>query len=217
MDRPESIINIPMMHVKLPGIIRFLAMTVGVVVWAWLFGYVIFLMGVTFVQPQLPNEKTDAIVVLTGGQNRIHTGLALLELGQAEHLFISGVNPDVTIEQLVRIWKPDIEAIPCCIALGYAASNTEGNARESSQWVRDMDLTSIRLVTSNYHLPRAWLEFRHALPRRTIISHPIRSATLADGSWEHMKLSFAEYNKTLLTWVRLYVYPWDRIVKVSQW
>ena len=217
MDRFESALDIPMMYKKFLALIRFLAMTTAVVLWAWFFGYILFLIGVTFTQPHMPPEKTDAIIVLTGGQNRINTGLELLEQGKADHLFISGVNPDVTIEQLVRIWKPDIDVIPCCIALGYAASNTEGNARESSQWVRDMNLKSIRLVTSNYHLPRAWLEFTHALPRRTIIAHPIKSAALESGSRQHMKLSFAEYNKTLLTWVRLYVYPWDRIVKVSQW
>ncbi len=206
-----------MIYQKFLRIFRLLGVSIGAMLWVWIFGYVLFLMGVTFVTPHLPDEKTDAIIVLTGGQNRINTGLALLESGQADHLFISGVNPGVTIEQLVKYWNPDIETIPCCIALGYAASNTEGNAKESSKWVRDMDIKSIRLVTSNYHLPRAWLEFSHALPRRAIITHPIRSDSLADGSRSHMKLSFAEYNKTLLTWVRLYIYPWDHIVKISQW
>lgn len=198
-------------------IIRVIAMTLGVAVWIWGFGYILFLMGVTFVTPGNPDVRTDAIIVLTGGQNRIHTGLDLLNAGKAEHLFISGVNSDVTIEQIVRNWDPDIDVIPCCIALGYAASNTEGNARESSRWVREMDLQSVRLVTSNYHLPRAWIEFAHALPRRTLIAHPIRSDALQDGSRLHMKLSFAEYNKTLLTWVRLYIYPWNNHIKVQQW
>lgn len=197
--------------------LRFLAFSIACGFWLWAMGYILFLIGVTFSIPQKPLDKTDAIIVLTGGQNRINTGLDLLASGQADHLFISGVNPDVTIERIVRLWHPDFQFIPCCITLGYAASNTEGNARESSQWARDMDIHSIRLVTSNYHMPRAWLEFTHALPRREIITHPVRPVALPDGSRGHLRLSLREYNKTLLTWVRLYIYPWNRLVEADNW
>ncbi len=177
--------------------------------WIWAVGFVLFLIGVTFTDAPKKLEYTDAIIVLTGGQNRVNTGLDLLMKGKADHLFISGVNPNVTIENLVRIWDPKFDYIPCCIALGYAANNTEGNARESSEWARAQNIKTIRLVTSNYHLPRAWLEFTHALPQHKIIAHPINPTSVEDDSKHFLKLSLGEYNKTVLTWVRLYIYPWN--------
>lgn len=182
-------------------------------VWFWAIGWVIFLIAVTFVQPKHVDEPTDAIIVLTGGQNRINTGLDLLEAEKAHLLFISGVNQNVSIEKLVRLWKPEFEYVPCCIAVGHDANDTEGNARESSEWVRRQDIDSIRLVTSNYHLPRAWLEFTHALPQHKFIAHAIKPSTIEDDSKHFLRLSISEYNKTLLTWVRLYIYPWDEIFK----
>lgn len=195
-----------------PSLIRKTARAIAFVVvflgWLWLMGWVLFLIGVTVAKPDKVDEPTDAIIVLTGGQNRINTGLDLLAAGKAHYLFISGVNEHVTIEQLVRLWKPNFDVIPCCIVLGLAANNTEGNARESSEWVREQGVGSVRLVTSNYHLPRAWLEFTHALPRHAIITHPIKPTSADYDSKHFIRLSFGEYNKTLLTWARLYIYPW---------
>ena len=196
--------------------VKALSIAAASLLWLWLTGWVLFLIRVTVIRPEQPVENTDAIIVVTGGQNRVNTGLDLLNEGKADYLFISGVNPNVTIEQIVRLWKPDADPIPCCIVLGHAANNTEGNARESSQGVRDQELQSIRLVTSNYHLPRAWLEFTHALPRRKIIAHPVKPVTLEDGSRDYLLLGFTEYNKTLLTWIRLNIYPWDRLVEMDK-
>lgn len=180
--------------------------------WVWLMGWLLFLIGVTFVYPSQPIEQTDAIIVLTGGQNRVNSGLDLLADNKAEYLFISGVNPNVKIEELVNLWRTDLDYIPCCIILGQAADNTEGNAEESSEWVRAQNLKSIRLLTSNYHMPRAWLEFRHALPRKKIIVHPIHPTSMDIDSKHFLEISFGEYNKTILTWIRLYVYPWDELM-----
>lgn len=188
------------------------AMAAALLVLAWVCGFLIFLIAVSVITPDEDAPQVDAIIVLTGGQNRVNTGLDLLRDGYAGYLFVSGVNEQVAIQDLVRMWDPEADFIPCCIFLGRAALDTEGNARESSAWVRREGLDSIRLVTSNYHTPRAWLEFSHALPRRHIVLHPIRPASMDEDSRHFLRLSFGEYNKTLLTWVRLYVYPWDRIV-----
>ena len=185
-----------------------IGIAIAVIGWLWLAGWILFLIGVTVAHPDKIDEPTDAIIVLTGGQNRINTGLDLLAAGKAHYLFISGVNKDVKTEELVRLWKPKFEYIPCCIVLGVSANDTEGNAKESSEWVREQGVSSVRLVTSNYHLPRAWLEFTHALPRHTIISHPIKPTSADYDSKHFLRLSFGEYNKTLLTWARLYIYPW---------
>ncbi|MFM7778199.1 MAG: YdcF family protein, partial [Alphaproteobacteria bacterium] len=45
---------------------------------------------------------TDAIVVLTGGTERVETGFRLLEEGFAPRLFVSGVHPDSRLVDLAR-------------------------------------------------------------------------------------------------------------------
>src|SRR6266403_2554791 len=47
-------------------------------------------------------EPTDAIVVLTGGSQRLNSGIALLREGKGRKLFISGVNHNVDLEDLLR-------------------------------------------------------------------------------------------------------------------
>ena len=78
---------------------------------------------------------TDAIVVLTGGSLRLNTGLALLQEGLAERLFVSGVHRGVDVQQLLRIARQSPDAAKCCISLGHEADDTAGNAAETSAWM----------------------------------------------------------------------------------
>ena len=191
-------------------LLHFAGYCLAAMFWLWISGYILFLAAVTLTTGPNDSERaTDAIIVLTGGQNRIHTGLDLLAEGKGKYLFISGVNHGVSIEQIVHQWRPDATEIPCCIVLGHTAANTEQNASESSQWVRSMNINSVRLVTSNYHLPRAWIEFHHALPRHEILAHPIKSPVMEDGSRDFLKLGFSEYNKILMTWTRQNIFDLD--------
>ena len=70
------------------------------------------------------DSPTDAIVVLTGGRLRLESGLALLADGKAKKLFISGVNPRVERDVLLRSLGPAAEREACCIVLGHEADNT---------------------------------------------------------------------------------------------
>src|SRR5690606_25849075 len=100
--------------------------------------------------PQRPvnaTTRTDAIVVLTGGSERVTTGLHLLEQGLAKHLFISGVPPGITREELLRRINLADFSLRHRIALGHAAGNTAGNARETAAWMRRQRYRSLRLVT----------------------------------------------------------------------
>ena len=46
--------------------------------------------------------KTDAIIVLTGGRNRISEGIKLLNNNLADRLFISGVPENISIGQIEK-------------------------------------------------------------------------------------------------------------------
>ena len=156
-------------------------------------------------------RHTDAIVVLTGGSERLVVGLALLAAGRADKLFISGVYHSVDIRSLLRITRQKTTDKGCCIVLGYAADNTVGNAAETAAWMRAEHFTSLRLVTANYHLRRSLLEFRQVLPEAVIIPHPVAPANVRVADWWMWRnttgLIIVEYDKYLVALVRSVLFP----------
>lgn len=117
--------------------------------------------------------KADAIIVLTGGADRIEDGLALFEAGHGRRVLISGVNQHVSMETLRRRWPGHDAAFACCVDLDFRALNTFENARESADWMRANGFASVLLVTASYHMPRARLEFIAAMPDRIILPVPV--------------------------------------------
>lgn len=154
--------------------------------------------------------KTDAIVVLTGGRQRLSTGLKLHAEGLAARVFISGVNPEVEPEELASFGPLGKAQIDCCVVLGYAAANTLGNAAETAAWVRAADIQSIRLVTAAYHMPRSLFELRRTAPALTIIPHPVFPPGFPEGAVmqrDGMVLLLSEYHKLLRAWARALFRP----------
>lgn len=164
----------------------------------WAIGCLWFAVSVATAAVPPASEHTDAIVVVTGGSGRVEEGLKLLKSGAAPKLFISGVNKDVKVHELLRG-----EEANAAVTLGYEAEDTKGNADETAPWVRDNNIKSLRLVTSSYHIPRALLELRHQTPGVTIIAHPVKTGQEYDvTATSYWALTFKEYNKTLATWIR---------------
>jgi uncharacterized SAM-binding protein YcdF (DUF218 family) len=154
-----------------------------------------------------PALRTDAIVVLTGGRLRIETAVDLFGEGKAQKLFISGVNHHVDREALTRLFEPVANRAQCCIVLGHDADNTLGNARETAQWMRQERYSSLRLVTSWYHMPRSLLEFRQAMPDMRIVASPVFAK--ADPGENRLTawidaavLTIGEYHKFVAVWLR---------------
>jgi uncharacterized SAM-binding protein YcdF (DUF218 family) len=152
--------------------------------------------------------QTDAIVVLTGGGDRIATGLKLLGQGEAKRLFVSGVHPGVGVDELLRVdgaiagsppFDPNLAAR---IDLGDTAGDTFGNAVETADWMRANHFQSLRLVTADYHMPRALIEFRMAAPDLRIIPNPVRPARMEENPWWRDRQTFdlllGEYGKYLI-------------------
>lgn len=130
-----------------------------------------------------PDTATDAIVVLTGGSERISTGLALLEAERARKLFVSGVHRGVDVAELLRYARQEGAGLACCIVLGYSADDTIGNAAEAAVWMEAEHFGSLRLVTAAYHMPRSLLEFRRVLPEARIIPHPVFPDAVKQDEW----------------------------------
>lgn len=176
----------------------------------WLGGYLAFAAWVAKMHPDDPGKATDAVIVLTGGARRVNTGLDLLANGSASKLVISGVNEAVSVRDILDLWQSNSQekdAASCCIILDHKAQNTMQNASETREWVVRENIHSIRLVTSSYHMPRAWLEFRHVLPDIEIVPHPVVSVRGDIDRGTFWKLTFEEYHKTLLTLLRTHFWP----------
>lgn len=130
--------------------------------------------------------KADGIVVTTGGQARLRTGLDLLANQMAPHLLITGVGDGINKQMISR--SLDLSAsgealLACCVSLEFTAKDTIGNAIASKLWAEEKDIETILLVTSDYHMPRAVRELAHQMPRRTIIAYPVKAPDLAGKSW----------------------------------
>jgi uncharacterized SAM-binding protein YcdF (DUF218 family) len=151
---------------------------------------------------------TDDIVVLTGGSQRVQSGLQLLTAGKAKKLFVSGVYHGTDVTALLRTQRQSPDAVQCCIVLGHTADNTYGNALETAAWMRQEGYRSLRLVTASYHMRRALLEFGRAMPDVRIIPHPVFPDAVRQERWwawpGTLDLIIGEYDKYLWALIR----PW---------
>jgi uncharacterized SAM-binding protein YcdF (DUF218 family) len=176
---------------------------------AWLAGLVWFAETIPVPsQTQLSEEKTDAVVVLTGGPLRLRTGIEILDAGLAQKLFVSGVYRGVDVSELLRTVQQTPEAAECCIVLGHAADNTAGNALETKVWMMAEAFHSLRLVTASYHLKRSLLEFQRSMPDIEIVPHPVFTEGFMRETWwawpGTLALVATEYSKFLIALIR----PW---------
>ena len=149
--------------------------------------------------------RTDAIVVLTGGSERIETGLHLLANGLGTRLFISGVGQQVSMSELVARGQPLQPGDMDNIVIGTLASDTPGNAEETAAWANSENVRSVRLVTASYHMRRALLEFHAAMPHMVIIPHAVFPGSVKSDWWRWpgtASLIAREYTKFVVTWTR---------------
>lgn len=176
---------------------------------AWSAGFLQFVAALPRADATPPEGKVDAIVVLTGGSGRLEAGLDLLEAGRAQKLFVSGVYHGVDVATLLTLSQTAPRDLDCCIALGYAAGDTTGNAQETAEWVAAEDFHSLLLVTANYHLPRSLLEFRAAMPDIAITAWPVHPPKVEIADWWRWpgtaKLLAGEYSKYLAAKLRIWL------------
>lgn len=104
--------------------------------------------------------QADAIVVLTGGPDRIAEAVRLLTERHAGHLLISGVNEQTDEDDLVRTVPALQKFLACCVTIDRDALNTRDNALQTLAWTKQNNFRSIILVTAHAHLPRALFELR---------------------------------------------------------
>jgi len=166
----------------------------------WFLGLVLFSRVIPVIS-QEPTFPTDGIVVFTGGKTRLRTALDLFQQNKGKYLLISGVNPDSTFPDTIKQLPGKSQ-----VTLGYDALDTVGNAEETAEWARAHHLKTLRLITSNYHMPRSLFELHRLLPEVQIFSHAVvEEVFLAPKWWLNpfaLNLVIQEYNKFLFSLIR---------------
>lgn len=142
-------------------------------------------------------HKSDAIVVLTGGKGRVTEGVRLYREGSAQYLIIVGADPTVRKSDIYQA-KPG-DPSPDGVILEKNSRNTLENAIYGRDLITRYNIRSILLITSRYHLKRATILMRNALPGNcAIYPYPVDSANLKETWWNHSRsfsLLFSEFYK----------------------
>jgi len=158
--------------------------------------------------PPLP-ARADAIVVLTGGPERIEAGLHLLLDGHGAKLLISGLGGGATLAELARRAGIDPAPLAGKVELGRKATTTHTNAMETAQWVRQQGIQTLIVVTASYHMPRALLELGRAMPDIVLTAAPVFAPSIPPAAGQghprapSWRLWVEEYTKWLVASLRL--------------
>lgn len=159
----------------------------------WAIGFLAF--SVSLPGPASDDESaTDAVIVPTGGAGRIAHGLEVLDAGQARIMLVTGVDREVKPAEFAAQFGVDEARMECCVTLGFAAVDTRSNAAETAQWVKENDIASLRLVTTDWHMRRAAGELAHTLPEDVRV---VRDAVPSQPSLTSL---FLEYHKLIASW-----------------
>lgn len=154
--------------------------------------YFVGLVGFALFPPQPAGaQKTDAIIVLTGGEGRIDRALEMLRKGTARKLFVAGVDKKVRAGEFAAEYNVGGGTMNCCVTLDFKSTDTVSNASQAGFWIAANKVRSVRLVTSDWHMRRAALELRRVAPASVTI---VEDAVPSRPSLELLAL---EYNKLL--------------------
>ena len=158
------------------------------------------------------SKKSSNIVILTGGTNRIKDGLKIVNKFEKSSTFnskilVSGTGKGFTKMSLAKNIDFDFNLIECCIELDSISTNTYSNAFETLKWVKKNNISEFILITSNYHMPRAFLEFKYRMPNLKILTYPIKPKKHNINNWlgsfQTFSLVLSEYCKFLVANLRI--------------
>ena len=158
--------------------------------------------------------ESPNIVILTGGANRIKDGLKIIQDFKNSKninykILVSGTGMGFTKSSLKKKLGPNFNSqlIQCCIDLDGVSKNTLTNASETFKWTNKNDIKEFILITSNYHMPRAILEFKNVMPNLKIYTYAITPKKHDIENWlssyQTFSLVFTEYCKFIIAGLRI--------------
>ena len=163
------------------------------------------------------NNESSNIVILTGGANRIKDGLKIIDDFDTSKknnfkILVSGTGRGFSKSSLKKQLGPNFNPnlIECCIELDSISKNTYTNASETFKWSKKNNIKEFVLITSNYHMPRAFLEFKNRMPDLKIHTFTITPTKHIIENWlnsyQTFSLVFKEYCKFIIASLRIKIF-----------
>ncbi|WP_455465964.1 YdcF family protein [Bartonella sp. B39] len=181
-----------------------IAFTLLMIVLFFCVSFIVFSEKTERLQPPNPLPKADAIIVFTGGENRIETGLNLLQKRVGSRLLISGVNTTTNLQKLQHSTHITPQLFACCVDIGHKATNTKGNAEESAAWIKKHHYQTVYIVTHDYHMWRSLRELKYLMPEVNFIAYPVKRS--GDESTiqqiNQIRILIFQYIKTIQVYIR---------------
>jgi uncharacterized SAM-binding protein YcdF (DUF218 family) len=150
--------------------------------------------------------RSDGIIVLTGGPERISEAVEHLAAGHAGRLLITGVHAATSGSRIADLTPLARTYLECCIDLDHRARNTVENAAEAARWMRSKGFRSALVVTADYHMPRAMVELARHIPEARLTPAPVVTEHLSLGRlWREpplLRVVGVEYAKFLVASAR---------------
>ena len=157
------------------------------VVIAWALGFVWF----AAILPQsIGAGRSDAAIVLTGGEGRIPRALEVLDKGWVRKVLVAGVDSEVRPREFAAEYDVSRRTMACCLTLDRVSVDTRTNASEAAAWIAANKVRSVRLVTSDWHMRRAAWELGRAAPDVEIARDAVRTKP-------SLRILFIEYHKLI--------------------
>ena len=159
-----------------------------------------------FIAPQDALKKSDAIIVVSGGDTNKRTdeGVRLWRAGWAPLLVMSGAAADQgTSNAAVMKLRAVSEGVPAnAILTEEKSTNTNENAQFLKPILDARQVKSAILVSSPYHTRRVKETFHKYYGNGyTFIAHPAKDTAWARSSWwqkpSTIQLTFEELQKTI--------------------
>ncbi len=155
------------------------------------FWFVSFFYWLHHLPKEYDGRTAEAIIVLTGAKGRLSAGAKLLKEEKGDALLVSGVNVKLSDETLFKQMPTLNKNLKKHVSVGKKAINTKGNAAEAQIWMRNHNFQSAIIVTSNWHMHRALLEFQYIMQNKTFIAYPVLSQDqLQDGTFWYFSKSW---------------------------
>ncbi len=129
-------------------------------------------------------EKADVIIAISGGDTSARTQKAidLYMNGWASQLIFSGAASDKSGPSNAEVMQKQAlsEGVPqSAIRIEETSETTKQNAENTKDILKDEQIKSAILVTSQYHMKRAMLEFSNRAPNTSFRASPSE----ADNQW----------------------------------
>jgi uncharacterized SAM-binding protein YcdF (DUF218 family) len=148
-----------------------------------------------------PSTQADAIVALSGDPERIRAAVNILANGYGRRLLIAGLDNS---DEIAALYPGHRALFDCCIDIDPRSGRTIDDVAIVRRWAFEARPRSLIVVTSNYHIPRALLEVRRALPELHIEPFGVSTGFIdISKPWRRPKavnLLVREYFKFMAVW-----------------